>query len=141
MRVVVTTVLAVTAFAVGCGTSGAGAVSPETSLTVTVWPNGREGKTRVTWRVTCHPVGGTLPTRGRACRQLDTARRPFAPLRSDLACTQIYGGPQEALVTGRFEGQRIWARFARRDGCEIARWNRVSALFAVVTSAGGGATS
>jgi hypothetical protein len=44
-------------------------------------------------------------------------------------CTQIYGGPQEALVTGTFGGRRVWARFSRRNGCEIARWNRIAFLF------------
>jgi hypothetical protein len=41
-------------------------------------------------------------------------------------CTEIYGGPQVALVTGILAGRRIWARFQRRDGCEIARWNRLA---------------
>ena len=46
-----------------------------------------------------------------------------------MACTQIYGGPQEALVTGRFRGKLVRVRFSRKDGCEIARWNRVLFLF------------
>ena len=40
----------------------------------------------------------------------------------------IYGGPQVALVTGTLRGVKVWARFRRRDGCEIARWNRVAFL-------------
>jgi hypothetical protein len=47
-----------------------------------------------------------------------------------IACTQIYGGPEEALVVGRFRGRPVWVRFHRKDGCGIARWNRVSFLFA-----------
>jgi hypothetical protein len=46
-------------------------------------------------------------------------------------CTQIYGGPQEALVTGTVRGDRVWVRFSRRDGCEIDRWNRLAPLFHV----------
>jgi hypothetical protein len=38
------------------------------------------------------------------------------------------------LVTGRFRGVRIRARFNRRNGCEIARWNRVRFLFPVSVS-------
>jgi hypothetical protein len=32
-------------------------------------------------------------------------------------------------VRGTYQGRRIWTRFARRDGCEIARWNRHRFLF------------
>ena len=41
----------------------------------------------------------------------------------------IYGGPQTAVVSGMLDGVRLWARFARRDGCEIGRWNSVAFLF------------
>ena len=55
--------------------------------------------------------------------------RPFAPTPKNVACTQIYGGPQKALVTGRFRGTLVRASFSRTDGCELARWNRVRFLF------------
>ena len=45
-----------------------------------------------------------------------------------MLCTQIYGGPEVARVTGRFRGNRIWAEFRRRDGCEIGRWERLRPL-------------
>ena len=76
------------------------------------------------------PAGGTLPRPAAACRRLRALARPFAPVPKDAACTQIYGGPQVARVTGTFEQQRVWVRFKRTDGCEIARWNRVRFLFA-----------
>ena len=53
----------------------------------------------------------------------------FAPTPAGTACTQIYGGPETARVTGTFRGRKIWALFTRRDGCAIARWNRVAFLF------------
>ena len=56
-------------------------------------------------------------------------KAPFAPTPRAAACTQIYGGPQEALVTGRFRGRLVHAHFSRKNGCEIARWNRVGFLF------------
>lgn len=43
-------------------------------------------------------------------------------------CTQQYGGPQVAVVTGIFHGRRVQATFQRTDGCEIARWNSLKAL-------------
>ena len=79
----------------------------------------------------CNPASGTVPKPAVACRRLlATGRGIFAPTPPDSICTEIYGGPQEALVTGTLRGAKIWARFRRRDGCEIARWNRVAFLFA-----------
>jgi hypothetical protein len=106
-----------------------------TSLNITVWPNGEGNGGKKVWTLRCAPVGGTLPHRASACRQLAALRAPFAPTPKNSACTQIYGGPQEALVTGRFRGRPIHARFNRQDGCELGRWNRVRFLFPGVVSA------
>jgi hypothetical protein len=100
-----------------------------TSLHITVWPNGPSHAPERTYTLTCAPVGGTLPHRALACARLLPLTAPFAPTPSGTPCTQIYGGPQEALVTGRFRGTRVHAHFSRTDGCEIARWNRVRFLF------------
>jgi hypothetical protein len=99
-----------------------------TSLHVTVWPNGPD-HAKQSYTLRCAPLGGNLPRRAAACRQLARLKAPFAGTPKNLACTEIYGGPQEALVTGRFRGLLVRARFNRRDGCEIERWNRVAFLF------------
>jgi len=99
------------------------------SLHITVWPNGEGHGPKRAYTLTCAPVGGTLPHRGTACAKLAALKAPFAPTPPDTACTQIYGGPQEALVTGRFRDRLIRAHFSRRDGCEIGRWMRVHFLF------------
>jgi hypothetical protein len=49
-------------------------------------------------------------------------------------CTQQYGGPQVAVVSGTFHGRTVESVFTRTDGCEIARWNAMAALLG---SAGG----
>ena len=100
-----------------------------TSLHITVWPNGEGHSGRRAWTLTCAPVGGTLPHRASACTKLARLSHPFAPTPTGTACTEIYGGPQEALVTGRFRGNSVRAHFSRKDGCEIGRWNRVRFLF------------
>ena len=100
-----------------------------TSLHVTVWPNGQGHAPKRSYTLRCAPVGGTLPHRFAACRQLARLKAPFAPTPKDAACTEIYGGPQEALVAGRFRRALVRASFNRRDGCEIERWNRVAFLF------------
>jgi Subtilisin inhibitor-like len=108
------------------------ALVASTSLHITVWPQGTHGLKR-SWTLTCMPAGGTLPNRATACRRLTAMSRPFRPVPKDAACTQIYGGPQTALVTGRLEGRRVRASFDRHDGCAIDRWNRVRFLFPVAT--------
>jgi hypothetical protein len=100
-----------------------------TSLQITVWPNGQGHTPKRTYTLTCAPLGGTLPHRASACTRLAALKTPFAPTPKGTACTQIYGGPQEALVVGRFRESLIRARFSRKDGCEIARWTRVRFLF------------
>ena len=43
-------------------------------------------------------------------------------------CTQQYGGPQVAIVTGTFRGRTVHSTFTRTDGCEIARWKAMAPL-------------
>ena len=100
-----------------------------TSLHITVWPHGRDHSPRRAYTLTCAPAAGTLPRPRSACTRLSALPRPFAPTPRQVACSQIYGGPQEALVVGRFRGQPIRSSFNRRNGCEIDRWNRVAFLF------------
>lgn len=112
---------------VGAGPATARSTA-RTSLTVTFWAEGQSTTAgKDVWTLTCDPAGGTLRRPGRACQRLTSGGRAlFAPLRKGLICTQIYGGPQVALVTGTLAGHRLWARFQRRNGCEIDRWNRLS---------------
>jgi hypothetical protein len=113
--------------------AAATAAKPATDLRITVWPDGR-GKASKTWTLRCAPVGGTLPRAERACRLLAAARQPFAPVPGDAVCTEIYGGPAQALVAGRHRGRRVWARFSRTDGCQIDRWRRHAFLFGGVAT-------
>jgi hypothetical protein len=101
---------------------------PRTDLRITVWPDGAK-KPAHRWTLQCGPTGGTLANAARACSQLAAMQRPFAPVPPDLACTEIYGGPAVALVTGMHKGRRVWARFSRTDGCQIDRWKRHEFLF------------
>jgi hypothetical protein len=98
-----------------------------TALTITVWPQGLDGPSQ-RWTLRCGPTGGTLPARVAACRRLEALSSPFRPVPKDAVCTQIYGGPAVAVVTGDFRGKHVWARFRRRDGCEIDRWQRLRPL-------------
>ncbi|WP_432492251.1 SSI family serine proteinase inhibitor [Kineococcus auxinigenes] len=110
--------------------SGAAAPAPTgpSSLTVTV-DDGAGGTS--TWTLTCSSdgtTGGTHPDPAAACAALAAAEAPFAPVPPDTACTQVYGGPQRATVTGTWDGQEVSAQFDRTDGCEVARWNALASL-------------
>ncbi len=52
-------------------------------------------------------------------------------------CTQQYGGPQVAVVTGWFEGREVNSQFSRTDGCEIARWRTMAPLLGGVAGSTG----
>jgi hypothetical protein len=43
-------------------------------------------------------------------------------------CTQVYGGPETAVVTGTIGGERVNRRFTRTNGCEIADYTRAAGL-------------
>ena len=111
--------------------SSSGMAGGETSLDIEVSLRGKEAPTKM-WTLRC-PDGGTLPNPEQACKALDELDDPFAPVPKDVACTQIYGGPQIATVTGTFRGEPVDAEFSRTNGCEIERWDRVAFLFGTTT--------
>ena len=43
-------------------------------------------------------------------------------------CSQVYGGPDRALVRGRIGASSIRRWFGRADGCQIADWRRTGLL-------------
>ena len=100
--------------------------APNTELEISVTPGG-EAPTKI-WTLRC-PDGGTLPDAAEACEQLSKMDDPFAPVPRNTACTQVYGGPQEADVRGVYRGRPVNAHFDRGNGCEIERWDKVAFLF------------
>jgi hypothetical protein len=126
-------VLVATALAAAPATAAVG----ETSLKATVWPKGEGTAGKVVRTLRCDPAGGSVPRPAAACGAVETAgRSAFRPVPGDVACTQIYGGPADALVTGVLEGRRVWARFNRENGCEISRWQRLVLLLGPAGHAG-----
>ena len=64
----------------------------------------------------------------------DTAKLAAALKRAGdkvRACTEIYGGPETARVTGTLGGRRVDATIARNDGCGIADYEAVFAALGV----------
>lgn len=116
--------------------SGPASVSPAGDALTVVVDDGN-GSTR-TWELTCSAdgPGGDHPDAENACAAIAAARDPWAPVPADTACTMVYGGPQTATVTGTWGGVAVEARFARNDGCEIGRWDRLAPLLQPGTPVG-----
>lgn len=104
-------------------------VTADLTITVDVTGNG----STQTLTLTCTPEGGTHPDPEAACEALTQAggAGAFAPTPQDRACTDQWGGPQVATVEGTVDSERVDAHFSRTDGCEISRWDSLSAVFGV----------
>ena len=114
-------------FGVLAGTTPSLGAEPQTTLRVAYWENASGGEPDAVWTLRCTPPRGSLPRLARACARLAPASAAlFAPIPRNAICTEIYGGPQRARVTGLIAGRRVWATFARTNGCEIARWNKLA---------------
>jgi hypothetical protein len=119
--------LAVVAAVLAACSSGAAGSGKSTSLTIAFWPEGLGKGDRIAWTLKCDPARGTLPRPGVACRKLaQRTVKLLAPVPKNVACTEIYGGPQVARIKGTLAGRPVWAQFARNDGCQIARWEKLT---------------
>ena len=107
--------------------AAAGDSTAVTSIRVTYWDGSSQHVQSATWTLRCNPASGSLQRPARACGRLAAGGSTlFAPTPRGVACTEIYGGPQKARVVGSVNGARVWATFARTNGCQIARWQRIS---------------
>ena len=85
-----------------------------------------------TWTLRCDPPAGDHPDPVGACAQLSAlGTGAFDPPAADAVCTQLYGGPQTARVSGTVAGEPVDAQFSRTDGCAIARWDRLAPIVPV----------
>jgi hypothetical protein len=82
-----------------------------------------------TTHLTCEPAGGDHPKPDDACAALAAAwPSAFQPVAKDMMCTEIYGGPETATVSGTIDGKPVDAHFKRNNGCEIHRWDQAQGL-------------
>ncbi len=80
--------------------------------------------TKTTWQLSCDPAGGTHPDPEAACRALAEHGETALPaVPKDQMCTQQYGGPETATITGTWQGEPVNSTLSRKNGCEIARWD------------------
>ena len=121
--------------AVACGDDESGSSSSDQTVNLTVSVKDGEGK-EVKGTLKCEEGSaegsGFLESSAaehcqaaRGLEQLLTTQPP-----KDRVCTQIYGGPQTARITGTFGAQDVARSLSRTNGCEIEDWKQVDALLA-----------
>ena len=98
---------------------------PVARLVVSVDPDGRGPEAANETRFSC-----STPRESTVCAEA-SALEPsdVEPVDPATACTELFGGPETARLRGRVRGRAVDARFARNNGCEIARWDKVQFLF------------
>lgn len=110
--------------------SGPGSGNAE--LAISVVPD--EGQPAVNYTLVCQ--GGVAvaesqhPSADAACAALKANASLLnpPPKTPDRACTQQYGGPQKATVSGVVDGVPVESSFSRTDGCEISAWDAAKAV-------------
>ena len=129
MRRILLTVVCASVLAAGCGGNDEQPASVPAqpvlaNLNVSVDPDGTGGEKARTVAVKC-----TEPEDSKLCGAVARlTAEDFARTGGQMACTQQFGGPEIATVTGTFRGETINARFSRENGCEISRWQKVAEL-------------
>lgn len=116
-------------------TPGAGTPDPSDAAgALTIVFNDGNGASS-SWTLTCDPAGGTHPDPAAACTALDTNGATALPaVPKDRMCTEIYGGPQTATITGTWRGETVNSSLKRNNGCEIARWTALEGLLPTANS-------
>ncbi|RDI68034.1 SSI family serine proteinase inhibitor [Nocardia pseudobrasiliensis] len=78
----------------------------------------------------CDARGGTHPDKYAACNRLEqltkTGENPFRAVPADMGCTQQYGGPATAHISGVWANRAVDSTFNRVNGCEIFRWDALT---------------
>jgi hypothetical protein len=95
----------------------------------------RNGPPAEDWALSClapwQAWQGTHPEAEAACAHLGGLAAPFAPLPDDAVCTEQFGGPQTARVTGRWGGAAVDLELSRADGCLLAQWDGLGPLLPI----------
>ena len=96
-------------------------------LAITVVPS--QGADELDYTLVCSAgtpaAESSHPNAAAACAALKANPAILSPaaLGTSQPCTQQYGGPQKATVTGMVDGVAVDSSFARTNGCEISAWD------------------
>ena len=111
--------------AAGCGdegdpSSGDALAEGDSSLTVTLDPDGPDGKEpEMTEEVSCDDSSDDAVCLAVAEIDVDA----LGPVSPDTACTELFGGPDIVSLEGTIEGEDVDVDLTRANGCEIERFD------------------
>lgn len=117
--------------------SGPGQGNAELSIIIT--PS--EGEPETSYTLVCAdgvPAAESVhPAADAACSALKENAGLLSPNTPGTAqaCTQQWGGPQKATVTGVVDGVPVDAAFSRTNGCEISSWDAARDVLGVAGGA------
>jgi hypothetical protein len=117
--------------------SGPGAGNAE--LSISVKPS--EAEPALNYTLVCQngaPAAESKhPAAEAACAALKNNAGLLSPSTKGTAqaCTEQYGGPQQATVTGIVDETPVDVTFARTNGCEISAWNAAQEILGVAGGA------
>jgi hypothetical protein len=123
----------------GCGGGSSSSSTPSSSRTTRLVIDAETGPSEGllhTSRATLHCDGSATAT-GFLSGQADAAcalvhQGAVQHVRSEQhdnrVCSQIYGGPQRATITGTIDGEPVRLTVTRTDGCGTADWQTLEPL-------------
>lgn len=112
------------------GAAGGGISRTENDLAIELDPG--DGSAPLSWTLVCAGVAeGSHPEPEAACAHLRGLAEPFAPIPADVACTEQYGGPETATVTGVWGGEPVELELHRANGCGISQWSSLGPLLTI----------
>jgi LysM repeat protein len=123
--------VAIGAACVGCGSTSSAAthlaIGRETSSGTTVL---LPSQATLTCDGTAHATGFLRKAAGPACALVDrhAVQQVAADQHTRRFCSQIYGGPQSAHITGTVGGQDVNLTVTRADGCGTTDWQTLAPL-------------
>lgn len=129
MKKLTTTLLVLALALTACGDGGPANDYPDADLTITI--EHPEADT-VTYGIRCGTDGATIDGEDldadAACIALgdpDVQSLLIDGPPADRICTEIYGGPDVATITGTLAGESVSTRIDRSNGCGISDWDDV----------------
>jgi hypothetical protein len=134
VRQLATLAVVLAATLAACGGSGSGSSDASTQLTITARTGGESvlvpSEATLECDGTARATGFLAKAAGPACAAvrngvLATVTRTQ---KAGQLCSQIYGGPQTAHITGTANGKQVNLRVDRTDGCGVADWQALEPL-------------
>jgi hypothetical protein len=129
-------VAGVTAALAACGSGSSGGsgsdpgAGPEASLNIEV--RAKPGADPKLATLECGEganSSGFIDDADRACRAVEASRSLLINGPPDnIMCTEIYGGPHQATISGTLGGKSVRLDVSREDGCAIAVWDELEPL-------------